>query len=89
MRRLVRSMSNRAPGRSNAARGVEAPGRAVLRTRGPGWVLDVDPADVDALRFPRADGARGEGMAAAADLTEALGLWQGAALVDGVQLRYV
>jgi DNA-binding SARP family transcriptional activator/EAL domain-containing protein (putative c-di-GMP-specific phosphodiesterase class I)/FixJ family two-component response regulator len=61
-------------------------GREVLRTREPGWVLDVDPTAVDALRFHALTGrARrrrelGETVAAAADLAEALGLWRGPAL---------
>lgn len=63
-------------------------GREVLRTREPGWVLDVDPIAVDALRFQtlttraRRRKEQGEGVAAAADLGDALGLWRGPALAD-------
>ena len=53
-----------------------------------GYRLDVDPDDVDALRFERlaADGRRllaaGARDQAAAVLAEALGLWRGPALAD-------
>lgn len=63
-------------------------GREVLRTRDPGWVLDVDPIAVDALRFStltaraRRRKEQGEAVAAAADLADALGLWRGPALAD-------
>ncbi len=69
--------------------------REVLRTREPGWVLDVDAAAVDALRFgqllarARQRSGRGEAVAAAADLAEAIGLWRGAALVDVVDAGYL
>jgi DNA-binding SARP family transcriptional activator/EAL domain-containing protein (putative c-di-GMP-specific phosphodiesterase class I)/ActR/RegA family two-component response regulator len=70
-------------------------GRDVLRTREPGWVLDIDPADVDALRFQeltaraRRRRERGEAEAAAADLAVATGLWRGAALLDVVDAGYL
>ena len=70
-------------------------GREVLRTREPGWVLDVEPGAVDAHRFQelaaraRSRLGRGEAAAAAVDLTEALGLWRGAALVDMVDVGYL
>ena len=63
-------------------------GREVLRTREPGWVLDVDPIAVDALRFQtltaraRRRKEQGEAVAAAADLADALRLWRGPALAD-------
>lgn len=63
-------------------------GREVLRTREPGWVLDVDPVAVDALRFQtltaraRRRKEQGEAVAAAADFADALGLWRGSALAD-------
>jgi DNA-binding SARP family transcriptional activator/EAL domain-containing protein (putative c-di-GMP-specific phosphodiesterase class I)/FixJ family two-component response regulator len=69
--------------------------REFLRTREPGWVLDIDNADVDALRFQeltaraRRRRERGEPAAAAADLTEAIGLWRGAALLDVVDAGYL
>jgi DNA-binding SARP family transcriptional activator/EAL domain-containing protein (putative c-di-GMP-specific phosphodiesterase class I)/CheY-like chemotaxis protein len=71
------------------------PDREVLRTREPGWVLDVDPAAVDALRFhelavrARRRRERGDTAAAAAGLAEAMGLWRGAALVDIVEAGYL
>ncbi|MGH9223589.1 MAG: EAL domain-containing protein [Acidimicrobiales bacterium] len=70
-------------------------GRDVLRTREPGWVLDVEPAAVDALRFQelvaraRRRHERCEQVAAAADLEEALRLWRGDALVDVVDAGYL
>ena len=78
-----------------ASTGVVEVGRDVLRTREPGWVLDVDPAAVDALRFQeltnraRRRRGRGEAAAAAEDLAEAIGLWRGAALVDVVDAGYL
>lgn len=72
-----------------------AGGRDALRTRDPGWVLDIDPAAVDALRFrdltarARQRLARGEAGAAASDLTEAIALWRGAALLDVVDSGYL
>jgi EAL domain-containing protein (putative c-di-GMP-specific phosphodiesterase class I)/DNA-binding SARP family transcriptional activator/FixJ family two-component response regulator len=73
---------------------VEA-GRDVLRTRDPGWVLEVDPSAVDALHFQELTNRarrrleRGEAAAAVEDLTEAVGLWRGAALVDVVDAGYL
>lgn len=70
-------------------------GRDVLRTRDPGWVLDVDPEAVDALRFARLTAlarqrtGRGDVAAGAGDLAEAVGLWRGAALVDIVDAGYL
>lgn len=75
--------------------GVVEAGRDVLRTREPGWVLDVEPAAIDALRFQeltsraRRRSGRGEAAAAAEDLAEAIGLWRGAALVDVVDAGYL
>jgi DNA-binding SARP family transcriptional activator/EAL domain-containing protein (putative c-di-GMP-specific phosphodiesterase class I)/FixJ family two-component response regulator len=72
-----------------------AAGREVLRTREPGWVLDVDASAVDALRFQelaaraRQRSARGEAAAAVADLTESIGMWRGAALLDIVDAGYL
>lgn len=80
---------------ATASGGVAEAGRDVLRTREPGWVLDVEPAAVDALRFQelttraRRRGGRGEAAAAAEDLAEAIGLWRGAALVDVVDAGYL
>ena len=70
-------------------------GRDLLRTADPGWVLDVDPASVDALRFEalvaraRLRGGRGETDSAADDLAEAVGLWRGPALADLVDAGYL
>ncbi|MDQ3641447.1 MAG: winged helix-turn-helix domain-containing protein, partial [Actinomycetota bacterium] len=72
------------------------PGRApraqsrVLLTRDPGYLLAVDPEQVDALRFERlaAEGGRalaaGDAATAAATLREGLALWRGASLADFV-----
>lgn len=75
--------------------GVSEGGREALRTREPGWVLDVDSAGVDALRFQeltsraRRRRERGEMAAAADDLADAIGLWRGAALLDVVDAGYL
>ena len=59
-----------------------------LTTRAPGYVLEVDAAQVDALRFERLLGegrtalADGDPAAAAATLREALELWRGPALAE-------
>jgi len=61
---------------------------AVLATRAPGYVLQVDPEALDAAVFDRlveegrAALARGEAGEAAALLREALALWRGPALAD-------
>ena len=66
-----------------------------LQTRDPGWVLQADPASVDAVRFEtlvaeaRACLGRGEASAAAATLREALALWRGEALEDLVGAGYL
>ncbi len=77
------------------AGGVTEGAREVLRTREPGWALEVDPAAVDALRFQeltgraRRRGERGEMAAAVVDLEEAIGLWRGCALLDVVDAGYL
>lgn len=80
---------------SSSAAGQPGARRDLLRTREPGWVLDVDPAAVDALRFleltaraPQRAG-RGDIPAAAADLVEALALWRGEPFVDVVAAGYL
>lgn len=79
---------------SDASGGVADSGREVLRTREPGWILDIDQVAVDALRFQaltaraRTRGAH-EANAVARDLTEAVGLWRGSALVDVVEAGYL
>jgi EAL domain-containing protein (putative c-di-GMP-specific phosphodiesterase class I)/DNA-binding SARP family transcriptional activator/CheY-like chemotaxis protein len=80
---------------ATASGGAVHAGRDALRTREPGWVLDVEPAAVDALRFQelviraRRRSGRGEAAAAAEDLAAAIGLWRGAALVDVVDAGYL
>ena len=75
--------------------GAGAGGRDALRTREPGWALDIDPAAVDALRFQELTArarqrlARGEAASAATDLAESIGLWRGAALLDVVDAGYL
>lgn len=81
--------------RASLASDSGADGRDFLRTRDPGWALNVDAGAVDALRFQeltargRQRRARGELDAAAADLTESVGLWRGAALLDVVDAGYL
>src|SRR6187200_78313 len=62
-------------------------GPGTVRTRAAGYVIEVEPADVDALRFEHAlravreaDGAPADWVAA--QLSEALEWWRGPALVD-------
>jgi Bacterial transcriptional activator domain len=59
-------------------------GPSRLATRAPGYVLHVDPSELDLARFERLLGeARGADPAgAAARLREALSLWRGPALAD-------
>jgi YVTN family beta-propeller protein len=63
-----------------------------VATRRPGYVLDIRPHELDAMRFQRlvtdarARLAAGEVEAASRVLGEALGLWRGPAL-DGVELE--
>jgi predicted ATPase/DNA-binding SARP family transcriptional activator len=60
----------------------------LLVTRSPGYLLRVEPGDLDADRFERtveqarADLAAGDAAKAAEQLREALALWRGPALVD-------
>ncbi|MEU5417935.1 BTAD domain-containing putative transcriptional regulator [Streptomyces sp. NPDC020799] len=63
---------------------ADGPGRpSVLRHRAPGYVLELDPEQIDVCRFERlvTDGRRllerREPLAARDRLTEALGLWHG------------
>ncbi|MEU0413788.1 BTAD domain-containing putative transcriptional regulator [Streptomyces griseorubiginosus] len=62
----------------------------VIRTRPPGYVVDLDPAQVDARRFEellasgRSEAARGQVEEAAELLTEALGLWRGQEALEGL-----
>ena len=55
-----------------------------LTTRAPGYVLHVDPSELDLARFERLreEARRAEPTAAARKLREALALWRGGALAD-------
>ena len=64
----------------------EGPAATVL-TRAPGYLLRVDPADLDAMRFEQLAGRgrdelAGDPSAAAESLQEALALWRGAAYAE-------
>lgn len=67
----------------------------VLVTRHGGYLLDVDPADVDALEFDRLAGAGhtafelGDMAAASKNLTAAMELWRGPALADVPHGRHI
>jgi DNA-binding SARP family transcriptional activator/EAL domain-containing protein (putative c-di-GMP-specific phosphodiesterase class I)/CheY-like chemotaxis protein len=69
--------------------------REVLRTRDPGWVLGLENAAVDALRFhdltarARSHRGRGDTAAAVTDLADALALWRGPALADLVDAGFL
>src|SRR5215218_4178375 len=63
----------------------KALGRELVRTRQPGYVLDVEREQVDLHRFERLVAQASEGGAAdrrSELLRQALGLWRGPALVD-------
>jgi DNA-binding SARP family transcriptional activator len=80
--------SNTLQGRVSALRRALGPaGAGLVVTRPPGYVLEVDPGQVDAGRFERLVAgatalAPGEGTRAAGLLEEALGLWRGPALAE-------
>jgi DNA-binding SARP family transcriptional activator len=60
-------------------------GRDIVRTREPGYMLDVDPDRVDLHRFERLVAQAAEGGDAerrSSLLREALGLWRGAPMAD-------
>src|SRR4051812_22103142 len=70
-----------------ATTGPDRAGSAVLRRRGPGYLLELDPERVDLHRFERLarEGAQALPAApgrAAVTLWEALGLWRGQPLVE-------
>lgn len=64
------------------------PARRLLQTRPPGYVLQVEPSTVDALRFEELTGrarrarAAGAPESASAMITDALALWRGPAYAD-------
>ena len=66
----------------------KALGPDVIATRRPGYVLEVDPAQIDLARFEELRGEarraleHGDADAGADKLREALGLWRGDALAD-------
>jgi DNA-binding SARP family transcriptional activator len=74
--------------RVNVSRLRKALPQDVLTTRSPGYLIRVEPDDLDLHRFERlvdeARGLRGRGLAADASerLSEALSLWRGPALAD-------
>jgi DNA-binding SARP family transcriptional activator len=60
---------------------------ALVAARPPGYVLDVDPGSIDAVRFERLlaearDAQQADPARAAARATEALALWRGDAFAD-------
>jgi WD40 repeat protein/DNA-binding SARP family transcriptional activator len=67
---------------------------ALLETRSPGYVLHVEPAQLDAARFESLVDAASEDLShehdarAAARLREALALWRGPALADLASAPY-
>src|SRR5262245_46103888 len=69
----------------DAGHGTE---RRVLITRAPGYLLELDPDQVDLQRFEslarrgKQELARGEAEAAAATLADALSLWRGPPLAE-------
>ena len=66
---------------------------AALARQGGGYVITVQPGQLDAARFERLVGAarealgRGEAVAAAARFGEALALWRGRALADVAEVE--
>jgi DNA-binding SARP family transcriptional activator len=59
-------------------------GRELIETRPPGYLLNVDPASIDALRFEQALAASSDldPPERSAALREALALWRGSPLAD-------
>jgi len=59
-------------------------GAAMLETSGPGYVLRIEPGQLDLHRFEHLleEGVRAEPAVAAAKLREALALWRGSPLAD-------
>jgi WD40 repeat protein/DNA-binding SARP family transcriptional activator len=80
---------------SRLRRTLEDDGDAVVSTRPGGYVLEVDPEQLDAAVFERRldEGrellAAGEPRLAAARLRDALALWRGAPLADLAVLEFV
>ena len=77
-----------------ASRLRSALGDGVLRSRGSGYALRMEPGDLDAARFEelvrqgRAELAGGDAWQAAATLRQALELWRGPALADVADARF-
>jgi DNA-binding SARP family transcriptional activator len=69
-------------------RGLRSPGQARIVTRSPGYMIRVDPGELDVARFEvLLDGARhaargGSWQAAADQARESLALWRGEPLAD-------
>ena len=74
--------------RSYISRLRTAVGEEVVRSRAPGYVLEIEPDQLDARRFEHllSEGrqalARGDAAKAAAFLREGLALWRGSVLAD-------
>src|SRR5919108_5516753 len=74
--------------RVSQLRGALAPDGDVIATRSPGYVINLEPDQLDVHRFERLlrEGdqalARDDAAAASATLEEALALWRGPALAD-------
>jgi len=81
--------------KSFAQQRVMPPGRRWLRTRPPGYMLELEPGELDASVFEakvrRSQSLLDSGHAAEAEplLREALGLWSGVALTDVANGRHL
>ena len=79
---------SRLRGSLNGREGASGPGAGRLETHGQGYLLRVEPGELDADRFrtlleeAKRDLARGEPGTASETLREGLGLWRGPPLAD-------
>jgi DNA-binding SARP family transcriptional activator/ABC-type branched-subunit amino acid transport system substrate-binding protein len=79
---------SRLRGSLNGRDGASGPGAGRLETHGHGYLLRVEPGELDADRFrtlleeAKRDLARGEAGPASESLREGLGLWRGPPLAD-------
>ncbi len=79
---------SRLRGSLNGREGASGPGAGRLETHGQGYLLRVEPGELDADRFrtlleeAKRDLARGEPGPASETLREGLGLWRGPPLAD-------